>query len=75
MLDNMMKVSLTLIAFDKMSRVIKDAVSESNQEFDKLQKKIHQTSETMESLGKTMMGVGAGMTAGGLGLAHRLRRS
>ena len=72
MLENMMKVSLTLIAFDKMSRVIKDAVSESNQEFDKLQKKIHQTSETMESLGKTMMGVGAGMTAGGLGLAHSL---
>ncbi|MEI8390806.1 MAG: phage tail tape measure protein [bacterium] len=72
MLDNMMKVSLTLIAFDKMSRVIKDAVSESNQEFDKLQKKIHQTSETMESLGKTMLGVGAGMTAGGLGLAHSL---
>lgn len=72
MLDTMMKVSLTLVAFDKMSRVIKDAVLQSNREFDMLQKKIHQTSETMQSLGKTMMGVGAGMTVGGLGLAHTL---
>ena len=40
MLDTMMKVSLTLIAFDKMSRVIKDAVSQSNEEFDKLQRKV-----------------------------------
>ena len=37
MLDTMLKVSLTLVAFDKMSRVIRDAVNKSNDEFDKLQ--------------------------------------
>ena len=72
MLDTMMKVSLTLVAFDKMSRVIRDAVGKSNQEFDKLQRKIHDTSEAMDKLGKNMMTVGAGMTAAGLGLAHPL---
>lgn len=34
MLDTMMKVSLTLVAIDKMSRVIRDAVSKSETEFD-----------------------------------------
>jgi len=72
MLDTMMKVSLTLIAFDKMSRVIKDAVNKSNDEFNKLQKKVHQTSESIDKLGKNMMTIGAGMTVGGLGLAHTL---
>ena len=72
MLDNMMKVSLTLVAFDKMSRVIKDAVNKSNDEFNKLQKEIKQTSESMERLGKSMMTIGGGMTIGGLGLAHSL---
>ena len=72
MLDTMMKVSLTLIAFDKMSRVIKDAVNKSNDEFNKLQRKVHQTSESIEKLGKGMMALGGGMTVGGLGLAHTL---
>ncbi|MDD3012620.1 MAG: phage tail tape measure protein [Candidatus Gastranaerophilales bacterium] len=72
MLDTMMKVSLTLMAFDKMSRVIRDAVQKSNDEFNKLQKKVHQTSESIEKLGKNMMALGAGMTVGGLGLAHTL---
>jgi len=72
MLDTMMKVSLTLIAFDKMSRVIKDAVNKSNDEFNKLQRKVQQTSESIEKLGKGMMTLGAGMTVGGLGLAHSL---
>ena len=40
MLDTMMKVSLTLVAIDKMSRVVRDAVNKSNSEFDKLQNKI-----------------------------------
>ena len=35
MIDSMMKISLTLVAIDKMSRVIKDAVQKSNQEFQK----------------------------------------
>ena len=43
MLDSMMKVSLTLVAFDKMSRVIRDAVTTSNDEFSKPQNKIQQT--------------------------------
>lgn len=72
MLDTMMKVSLTLVAFDKMSRVIKDAVNKSNDEFNKLQKKIQQTSEYIDKLGKGIMTLGAGMTVGGLGLAHTL---
>lgn len=67
-----MKVSLTLVAFDKMSKVIKDAVNKSNDEFNKLQKKVQQTSESMEKLGKNMMMIGGGMTIGGLGLAHSL---
>jgi len=72
MLDTAMKVSLTLIAFDKMSRVIKDAVNKSNEEFDKLQRKIKNTSESLDKLGKNMMAVGAGMTGTGLALAHSL---
>lgn len=72
MLDAMMKVSLTLIAIDKMSRVIRDAVSKSNSEFDKLQNKITQTSETLDKLGQNMTKIGAGITAGGVGLAHQL---
>lgn len=67
-----MKVSLTLIAVDKMSRTIRDAVSKSNAEFDKLQSKITKTSETLDNLGKNMAKVGAGLTVGGVGLAHKL---
>ena len=51
MLDTMMKVSLTLVAFDKMSRVIRDAVNKSNDEFDKLQQKIKNTSDMLDKLG------------------------
>lgn len=72
MLDTMMKVSLTLIAFDKMSRVIRDAVTKSNEEFDKLQDKIKKTSEILDNLGQTMTKVGAGLTLAGGGLAHKL---
>ena len=68
----MMKVSLTLIAFDKMSRVIRDAVTKSNEEFDKLQDKIKKTSEILDNLGQTMTKVGAGLTLAGGGLAHKL---
>jgi len=72
MLDNMMKISLTLVAFDKMSKVIRDAVNKSNSEFDKLQKKIKTTSETLDELGKNMAKVGAGMTLGGGAIAYKL---
>ena len=40
MLDEAMKVSLTLVAFDKMSKVIRDAVQKSNDDFNKMQAKI-----------------------------------
>lgn len=72
MLDTAMKISLTLVAFDKMSKVIKDSVSKSNAEFDKLQKKINQTSEQLDKLGQNMAKVGAGLTAAGAGLAYKL---
>ena len=72
MLDTMMKVSLTLVAIDKMSRVIRDAVSKSETEFDKLQRKINQTSERLDKLGQNMTKVGAGLTAIGTGLAYKL---
>ena len=72
MLDTMMKVSLTLVAIDKMSRVIRDAVSKSETEFDKLQRKINQTSERLDKLGQNMTKLGAGFTAVGTGLAYKL---
>ncbi|MBR1625529.1 MAG: phage tail tape measure protein [Bacteroidales bacterium] len=68
----MMKVSLTLVAIDKMSRVIRDAVSKSETEFDKLQRKINQTSERLDHLGQNMAKVGAGLTAVGTGIAYKL---
>ncbi len=72
MLDTMMKVSLTLVAFDKMSRVIRDAVNKSNDEFDKIQRKIKDTSEMLDRLGQNMTKIGAGLTAVGGGLAYKL---
>ncbi len=72
MLDTMMKVSLTLVAIDKMSRVVRDAVNKSNSEFDKLQNKIRKTSETLDKLGQDMQKIGAGLTATGGALAYKL---
>ena len=72
MLDSMLKVSLTLVAFDKMSRVIRDAVTKSNDEFSKLQNKIQQTSDMLDKLGANMVKLGAGLTAAGGGLAYKL---
>ncbi len=72
MLDTMMKVSLTLVAFDKMSRVIRDAVNKSNSEFDRLQNQIKDTSEMLDTLGKNMAKLGGALTIAGGGLAHKL---
>lgn len=58
MLDTVMKVSLSLIAFDKMSKVIKSAVSQSNESFDKMQKKIQSVSQSLDKIGKTAMVAG-----------------
>lgn len=67
-----MKVSLTLVAFDKMSRVIRDAVNKSNDEFDKLQREIKNTSDMLDKLGQNMTKVGGALTLAGGGLAYKL---
>lgn len=54
MLDSMLKVSLTLVAFDKMSKVIRDAVNTSNSEFDKMQNKIKNLASDLEKVGKAI---------------------
>ena len=72
MLDTMIKVSLTLVAFDKMSRVIRDAVNKSNDEFDKLQREIKNTSDMLDKLGQNMTKIGGALTLAGGGLAYKL---
>lgn len=72
MLDTMLKVSLTLVAFDKMSKVIRDAVNKSNDEFDKLQREIKNTSDMLDKLGQNMTKVGGALTLAGGGLAYKL---
>src|SRR5574344_669902 len=72
MIDNMMKISLTLVAIDKMSRVIKDAVKKSETEFQKLQNEIKETSRMFDEMGKKIATAGAGLTAAGVGIAHQL---
>lgn len=74
MLDTAMKVSLTLIAFDKMSRVIKDAVSQSNEEFDKLQRKVKQVSDVTKEIGEGLVSAGTGMTAAGVALGFAIQK-
>ena len=63
MLDSMMKVSLTLVAIDKMSKVIRDAVNTSNSEFDKMQNKIKNLSSDLEKVGKAATIVGGSLMA------------
>lgn len=60
MLDSMMKISLSLVAIDKMSRVIKEAVSKSDEAFTQMQNKIKKVSEGLDKVGK------AAMVAGGI---------
>nr|DAU52944.1 MAG TPA: minor tail protein [Caudoviricetes sp.] len=56
----MMKISLSLVAIDKMSRVIKEAVSKSDEAFTQMQNKIKKVSEGLDKVGK------AAMVAGGI---------
>lgn len=58
-----MTVSLSLVAFDKMSKVIKDAVTKSSNEFDKLQSKIKKVSENLDKIGKSATVAGGILTA------------
>lgn len=59
----MLKVSLTLVAFDKMSKVIRDAVNTSNSEFDKMQNKIKNLASDLEKVGKAATIVGGSLMA------------
>ena len=59
----MLKISLTLVAFDKMSKVIRDAVNTSNSEFDKMQNKIKNLSSDLEKVGKAATIVGGSLMA------------
>lgn len=58
-----MTVSLSLVAFDKMSKVIKEAVTKSNNEFEKLQAKIKKISENLDKVGKAATVAGGILTA------------
>ena len=63
MLNSAMQVSLSLVAFDKMSKVIRDAVQKSDAEFDKMQKKIQKVSESFDKIGKAASIAGGVLTA------------
>lgn len=63
MSDTAMTISLSLIAFDKMSRVIRDSVKKSDEEFTKLQNKIKKVSENLEKVGKAATVAGGILTA------------
>lgn len=53
MLSSAMTISLSLVAFDKMSKVIRDSVTKADKEFTKLQDKIKKVSENLDKIGKT----------------------
>lgn len=63
MSDTAMTISLSLVAFDKMSRVIRDSVKKSDEEFTKLQNKIKKVSENLEKVGKAATVAGGILTA------------
>jgi hypothetical protein len=69
MIDNMMKISLTLVAIDKMSRVIKDAVKKSETEFQKLQNEIKETSRMFDEMKRLKPRCNL---CAGVGIAHQL---
>ncbi len=72
MLDTNMKISMTLVAFDKMSRVIRDAVGQSNEQFEKMKNKIQDVSRDLDKIGKSATIAGGamlGMSAVNLKLA------
>lgn len=63
MSDTAMTISLSLVAFVKMSRVIRDSVKKSDEEFTKLQNKIKKVSENLEKVGKAATVAGGILTA------------
>lgn len=63
MSDTAMTISLNLVAFDKMSRVIRESVKKSDEEFTKLQNKIKKVSENLEKVGKAATVAGGILTA------------
>jgi TP901 family phage tail tape measure protein len=50
-MDKIFEVGIALVAFDKMSKVIKDACGTATQAFSQLQEKIKKTSETLAVVG------------------------
>ncbi len=63
MSDTTMTISMNLVAFDKMSRVIRESVKKSDEEFTKLQNKIKKVSENLEKVGKAATVTGGVLTA------------
>lgn len=63
MSDTAMTISLSLVAIDKMSRVIRESVKKSDEEFTKLQNKIKKVSENLEKVGKVATVAGGVLTA------------
>lgn len=61
MLENTMQISLSLIAIDKMSKVIRDSVRKSDESFDKMKRKIEDVSKKMANIGKTATMVGGAL--------------
>ena len=52
--------------------MVKEAVYKSENEFDKLQKKIKDTADSIDKLGQNITKLGAGITAAGMGAAYKL---
>ncbi|MFN3396499.1 MAG: phage tail tape measure protein [Thermodesulfovibrionales bacterium] len=50
-MNSMMQIGITLVAFDKMSKVIGDACGKATQQFNQLQEKIKQISERLAEIG------------------------
>lgn len=62
-MSNDMDLILRLSALDNMSKVIRGAVNASDDEFDKLQKKIQGTAQRFDDIGKTALIAGGAIAA------------
>lgn len=63
MIETMMQISLTLVAFDKMSKVITESVNKSDIAFKQLQTRIQDVSKNLEKFGKAATVAGGVFTA------------
>lgn len=60
-MDKTLQIGLTLVAFDKMSRVLTDACAQSAKGFSALQEKIRQSSERLAEMGTVAYASGRGI--------------